>query len=146
MSDDKVLQQKYMELQTLNQQIQQLHQQSQALEQQQQELLKLSQNLDELDQVKPKSKMYAPLGGGLYVEGIIVETKKILTNVGADVMIPKTIDETKHIIEEQIDDLQNVIAQVEKKVQEFMKKGQGLHKEMMALSEKQPKKSKEILK
>ncbi|HLC72057.1 MAG TPA: prefoldin subunit alpha [Candidatus Nanoarchaeia archaeon] len=142
MSDDKVIQQKYMELQTLNQQIQQLHQQSQALEQQHSELLKLSQNLDELDKVKPQSKMYAPLGGGLYVEGIITETKKVLTNVGADVVVPQSIEATKQIIEEQIDDLQNVIAQVENKVQEFMKKGQGMHKEMMALSEKQEKNGK----
>src|SRR3989344_8240515 len=146
MSDDKVIQQKYMELQTLNQQIQQLHQQSQALEQQHSELLKLSQNLDELDKVKTESKIYAPLGGGLYVKGTITETKNVLTNVGAGVVVPQTIEATKQIIEEQIDDLQNVIAQVEKKVQEFMKKSQTLHKEMMALSEKQPKKPKELLK
>ena len=94
MSDNKVLQQKYMELQTLNQQIQQLHQQSQVLEQQQSELLKLSQNLDELDKIKPNSKMYAPLGGGLYVEGTITQTKNVLTNVGASVIVSKTIEET----------------------------------------------------
>ncbi|GEM_PF-1572219 len=142
MSDDKLLQQKYLELQTLNQQMQQLHQQSQILEQQRTELLGLSQNLDELDKIKSKSKMYAPLGGGLYVEGMITETKKVLTNVGAGVVVPKTIEETKQIIEEQIDDLQKVIGTVEKRVQEFMKKGQALHKEMMALSEKQKRSQK----
>src|SRR3989344_4490845 len=141
MSDDKILQQKYMELQTLNQQVQQLHQQSSILEQQHKELISLSQHLDELDKVKSNSKMYAPLGGGLYVEGIITETKKVLTNVGACVVVPKTIAETKQIIEEQIDDLQKVIVQIEKKVQEFMKQGQTLHKEMLAASEKQPKKA-----
>ena len=146
MSDDKILQQKYLEVQTLNQQIQQLHQQSQVLERQKNELLSLSQTLDELDTVKPQSKMYAPLGGGLYVESIITETKKVLTNVGADVVVSKTLEETKQIIEEQIDDLQNVVETVENRVQEMMKKGQRLHKEMMALSEKQPKKPKEILK
>ncbi|MDP1694722.1 MAG: prefoldin subunit alpha [Candidatus Woesearchaeota archaeon] len=142
MSDDQLLQQKYLEIQTLNQQIQQLHQQSQVLEQQKNELLSLSQTLDELDTVKPQSKMYAPLGGGLYVESIITETKKVLTNVGADVVVLKTLEETKQIIEEQIDDLQNVVETVENRVQEMMKKGQQLHKEMMALSEKQPKKPK----
>lgn len=142
MAEEKGLQQKYLELQTLNQQMQQLHKQSAVLEQQRTELFELSQHLDELDKVKPKSKMYAPLGGGLYVEGVITETKKVLTNVGAGVVVPKTIEETKQIIEEQLDDLQNVIETVEKKVQEFMRKGQQLHKEMQALSEKQPKKSK----
>ncbi len=144
MAAEKNQQQKYLELQTLNQQIQQLHQQSEVLQQQRTELLTLSQSLDELDKVKAQSKMYAPLGGGLYVEGVITETKKILTNVGASVVVPKTIEETKQIIEEQIDDLQNVIEQVENKVQEFMKKGQEIHKEMMVPSEKQPKKAKEI--
>src|SRR3989344_3731626 len=122
MTDDKILQQKYLEL------------------------LSLSQTLDELDTVKPQSKMYAPLGGGLYVESVITETKKVLTNVGAGVVVSKTLEETKQIIEEQIDDLQNVVETVENRVQEMMKKGQQLHKEMMALSEKQPKKPKEILK
>ena len=138
-ADDKALQQKYLELQTLNQQVQQLHQQSQVLAQQRTELLTLSQHLDELDKVKTKSKMYAPLGGGLYVEGIITETKKVLTNVGAGVVVPKTIEETKQIIEEQIDDLQKVIDTVEKRVQEGMKKGQQLHKEMIEFAEKAKK-------
>ena len=80
MSEDLVLQQKYLELQTLNQQTQQLHQQSRVLEQQKKELLELSQSLDELDKVKSDSKMYAPLGGGLYVEGVIKNTKKIQTS------------------------------------------------------------------
>ncbi|MBI1972548.1 prefoldin subunit alpha [Candidatus Woesearchaeota archaeon] len=142
MNEEKIIQQKYLEFQALNQQIQQLHQQAVVLEQQRTELLNISQSLDELDKVKSNSKMYAPLGGGLYVESIIKETKKVLTNVGAGVVVQKTIEETKQLIEEQIDDLQKVIEQVEKKVQEGMKKGQGLHKEILALSEKQQKKPK----
>lgn len=140
MAEEKILQQKYLELQALNQQIQQLHQQSAALEQQHKELISLSQQLDELDKVKADSKMYAPLGGGLYVEGIITQTKKVLTNVGAGVMVPKTLEETKQIIEEQIDDLQKVIVTIEKKVQEFMKRGQIVHKETLALAKEHRKK------
>lgn len=140
MAEEKILQQKYLELQALNQQIQQLHQQSAALEQQHKELISLSQQLDELDKVKADSKMYAPLGGGLYVEGVITQTKKVLTNVGAGTIVPKTLEETKQIIEEQIDDLQKVIVTIEKKVQEFMKRGQTLHKETIALAKKQQKK------
>ena len=141
MPEEQDLNQKYLELQLLNQQLQQLQEQQTLLEQQRTELLTISKSLDDLDTVKKDSRMYAPLGGGLYVEGIITETKKVLTNVGANVLLPKPSIETKQLVEEQVEQLIVLMQSMEQKMKEMMRKAEQLQGEIRVQSQAAAKKT-----
>ncbi|MEK6933430.1 MAG: hypothetical protein AABW75_00975 [Nanoarchaeota archaeon] len=67
------------------------------------ELDTLSKNLSSLGHVDNKEckESYSTLGKGLYVKSQLIE-EKILVHAGANVLVKKSINETKKIIEEQI--------------------------------------------
>lgn len=105
----EAVQQKYLELQILEQQIQQLQHQAQILQQQHQELLALKEAIQEISKVKENSESLIPLGAGVYIKGEIKDTKNIIMNVGANVTTEKTTKEALDIVEEQITHVQNLL-------------------------------------
>lgn len=105
--NEQELEQKYMEFQFLSQQYEQVQQQMQVIAQQIAELQSIDENLNNLEKLKKNKKMWVPLGGGMFIPSISSEDySKVLMNVGNNVYLKKTVKDSKKLIAEQLNAMQ----------------------------------------
>ena len=117
-------------------QIESLANQSQIIQAMIEEYNRTKITLDKINNVEDGTEVLVSIGGGAFVNANIKDTKKIVYNIGAEVMVEKTIDDAIRSIDERIDllynNLQKVIettqkleeaaTQISEKVQEMIKK------------------------
>jgi len=106
----------------IEQQMQQTQQQLQMIEQGILDMGSLDESLDELKDSKGREIM-APLGRGIFVKAKLI-SEKLTVDVGENNFVTKDISETKKLIEEQKNKLeemkQNINLDLEEKNKEFM--------------------------
>jgi len=114
----KRVQQKYMELQMLDQQMKQMQKQVEMIEQQAVELEEVQQNLDSLATSKPGSDMWVPISNGIFLKAKLEDSKKLAVNVGSNTVVTKDVQTTKAMLAEQATDMRKFQAEM---VQQFEK-------------------------
>ena len=97
----KELQERYMEMQMLEQQIRQIQQQIQMLENQLMELTATSQGLDDFEKTSKGTDILVPLSPGIFTKATLKDNKDVIVNVGANVAVKKDIRSTKDLINKQ---------------------------------------------
>ena len=97
----KELQERYMEMQMLEQQIRQIQQQIQMLENQLMELIATSQGLDDFEKTSIGTDILVPLSPGIFTKATLKDNKDVIVNVGANVAVKKDIRSTKDLINKQ---------------------------------------------
>lgn len=112
----KNINEKYLELQLLDQQLKQINQQITNLDNQLIELQRLNDNLDDIKKTKKNTEILVSIGGGIFTKAELKEHDKVLMNVGANTVVEKDIPSSKGIVTRQIDQIKNIIKQLE---QEF---------------------------
>ncbi|MAG26681.1 hypothetical protein CMI47_14160 [Candidatus Pacearchaeota archaeon] len=119
-----------MDVETI-QQASALHQQSQEIEEKAQfvenQILELEQfilSLDEIINTKEKS-MISSLGKGVHLKTQL-ESKDLLVEVGSGVVVKKTPEDTKKVIESQIKKLKELKIQLTSQLEETHQHLQGL--------------------
>ncbi|MCX6711989.1 MAG: prefoldin subunit alpha [Candidatus Woesearchaeota archaeon] len=110
------LQEKYIELQILDQTIRQIQQQLSILDQQLFELQRLNENLDEISKVNINSEILTPLGAGVFIKTQLKDNKDIFMNVGSNIITKKTVEESKNIINEQLQKIKLTISEMEEEI------------------------------
>ncbi|MBS3073726.1 prefoldin subunit alpha [Candidatus Pacearchaeota archaeon] len=90
-----------LEMNLLQNELAQLEQQMQFIEKYFQDIQNLEKSLEELKGAKKDQELFSPLGQEVFIKTKIVNPNEILVNVGEKVLVKKTIDETKEIIEEK---------------------------------------------
>ncbi|MCX6746831.1 MAG: prefoldin subunit alpha [Candidatus Pacearchaeota archaeon] len=100
-----------MKLGMFEQQIQQLQQQIEAVERGIVELNSLDIGLDELINGKDK-EIFASIGRGIFIKAKLI-SEELNVDVGGGNFVRKTIPETKELIEEQIEKLEDVKKELE---------------------------------
>ena len=103
---DKKQQEIFFKLSMFEQQIQALQQQLQAVEEGAIDLQTLNFGLDDLKGGAGK-EILAPMGRGIFVKAKLL-SEDLIVDVGGRNFVGKSIDETKKIIEEQMEKLDNV--------------------------------------
>jgi len=123
-------------LEMYKEQIESLANQSQIIQAMVEEYNRTKITLDRISNVEDGTEVLLSVGGGAFVNANIKDTKKVVYNIGADIMLEKTIEEAVKSIDERIDllynNLQKVVettqkleeaaTQISEKVQEMMKK------------------------
>ena len=104
----KETQQKYMELQLLDQQMKQLQQHLMETDAKTQQLEQIIKDLQDIQQVKEGTDILVPLAGGIFVKGNIGATDKLLVNVGSNVNVEKDVPAIVDIIKHQIKQMHDV--------------------------------------
>jgi prefoldin alpha subunit len=112
-------QEKYFELQMLDQQMKQLQQHAQQVDEKIQELQQLIEHLHSLEHVKDDTEILAPISAGIFAKANIQNTKKLLVNVGTGINVEKDIPSIIEIIKDQIKQMENVKVQVTIQQQTF---------------------------
>ncbi len=104
-------QEKFMQLQMLDQQYSQVMQQLQFIEQELLELDEFSKSLSHL-QSSDEKEILAPLGRGVYMPASRHAEKKLYVEVGAGVVVLKTPDEAAKVVESQLEQLKTAYHQL----------------------------------
>ena len=135
MNKKQDIQNKYLELQAIEQQIKQAQQQILMLNQQILELMKLAESIEDFKKIKENSKTFVPLGSGIYVEAEIKNTKRLLINVGTNVSIFRTPEESKDMINKQIEDIKEITKKTENDLYQIITYATKLQEEIRNLME-----------
>ena len=133
--NEQEAQQKYIELQLLEQQVNQLQHQFSLLEQQSIELKSLSENIEEIKNIKINTRTFSSLGNGIFLESELKDNKELLVNVGANVIVKKSIEDTKKIITNQTLEIDKLKAQIEEQLQKLTIHSIDLQEELSKLNQ-----------
>ncbi len=96
---EELMKEKYAELRMAAAEIKQLQQQLEAVEEKKQELEAASASLGELKKTKEKTRMLAPITEGIFIKASVESSNELLVNVGSNICVKKTIDETRQMLE-----------------------------------------------
>ncbi len=117
MADQKELNEKYFEMQILEQQLKQVNQQLLSVDNQLLELQRIKDNLDDLAKTKKDTELLVALGGGVFSKAELKDNSTVLMNVGANIIIEKDIASSKEVINNQIGQMSDVVSQLEQEFQ-----------------------------
>lgn len=137
---EQELQQKYIQLQLLDQQIKQFQQQILALEQQILEFRTVQDSLDNISKTKSNTNILTPLGIGIFAEASLNNNKEVLMNVGSKVVVKKPIIEAQEIIKTQTIEIENIIKSFQTQLASGIEMAMSLNKEIETLTSKSKKK------
>lgn len=126
---------KYLQLQSTHQTLQQMQEHIQVLEKQQAELMYVEHSLGELDNVKNGSEILVQLSSGIFAKAEVKSIEPVFVNVGAGIVVEKTLAATKEIMLAQIAELQRVHQDLHMKFSNLLSDFQKMQEDMKELSE-----------
>ena len=130
------LQNKYMQLQMLEQQTSQMQQHIEQMDQQAAELVQVAENLREIQDVKEGTAILVPMAGGVFVRAKIDEPEHVLINVGASSTVQKPIHAAVSLVENQLNELVEYREKTAEQLMAAVTKAHQAHTELKAMAEK----------
>ena len=101
---ERMLEEKSLQLALLDQELRKIEEQYKLIDQTIMNIELTKLNLEGIKKLK-KTEILASLAEGIYVKANIDSVDKVLVNVGKGVVVEKTIEETKEILDKKIDEL-----------------------------------------
>ena len=133
--DEKEMQQKYLEMQIIEQQMKEYQNELTALQLQINEMENLRESLEEIEKAKEKNEILTALSPGVFIKTQL-KGKNILMNVGYGVVVPKDVKEALGIVKDQTMKMQGIVYKLEKDVEIFNKHLINLQMELQELLNK----------
>ena len=94
------------------------------------------ETVENLDKLQDGQEFLLPLGNFAYLKAKIVDTSKCLVNVGASLVLEKTIAKAKEDFEKQLEDLNKIQIQLRQAMQQVMQQMQEVRSEIERLAAK----------
>jgi prefoldin alpha subunit len=98
-----------------------------------QEIALTTESLDELKNVTEDNEVLMPLGSGVYVRAKIIDMKKVITTIGADVAVDKDITGAQLSLDQRSMALQNALQATGQQLQEIANKINELNRKAQTL-------------
>lgn len=111
-------------------QLQQAEKELNAIEIKNQEIAALRESLGELKNVKKGAKSLSPMGFGIYSQGKIDNTKELLVNVGAGVIVKKPLEEVRKVLESQESQFKLISANLMQNIQMMAMQAQAIENQL----------------
>jgi len=128
--NEEELQQKYIEIQMLEQQLKMLQQQMLKIDEQVIEIRLALENLDDLKSTPKGKEILVPLTQGIFLKSELKDNEKLIVNVGANVTVEKTIEETKDLLKKQITKISEYREEIASTMENFEKQFEKLAVEL----------------
>lgn len=74
-----------------------------------------------------------PIGSGVYIQGKITNWQKILVNVGAGTIVPKSLDEAIKLVDEQVTNYQKLVQEITTEIQRKVNEIQAIQARLQEL-------------
>ncbi|MEA2037403.1 MAG: prefoldin subunit alpha [Nanoarchaeota archaeon] len=133
MNEEKV-QEKYIEMKTLEEQMKHMQEQAATLEQQLMETMTIKKSLDDFKKAQKGDEILVPISQGIFAKAELKENKEFLVNVGANTIVNKDIESTKKLMDKQIEEMQGVHSKAMMQLQQWALKAASIEKELKELS------------
>jgi prefoldin alpha subunit len=130
MTEDQVIQEKYMQFQMLQQQMEQINQHLELLHQRNAELDISINAVKDLSEVPVGNEILAPIADGILFKAKLEDNQKLIVNVGSGTTVEKTIPEVVKLLEEQKEDLNNRIFEIQDMAQQFDQQAMQIFREV----------------
>lgn len=131
--DKEKVQEKYMELQVIEQQMKQIQKQMQLVESQIEELSTATNALEDLKNTKPGTKILVPVSNGIFTKAELKDNQELIVNVGANITVNKDVDSAKSIVQEQISDMKKFEEKMMVDLQKLGMRGSALETELQKM-------------
>ncbi len=135
-SEERELQEKYIEMKILEEQMQHMQKQAQVVEQQLMEMMSTVQSLEEFKKTKIGDKVLVPISSGIFAKAELKDNTQFLVNVGADIVVSKDIESTKALIQKQVEELSELQNKVMMNIQKMSLKAASIEEELRYLASK----------
>ncbi len=99
--DAEEKQQKLLQFQVLQQHLQEISQQLELLQEQQAELEISINALQQVKETAKQTELLAPVANGIFVKGLLLDTKTVVVNVGSDVTTEMGIPRAVELLQQQ---------------------------------------------
>jgi len=136
MENKEKLQEQYLKLQFLHEQIKEIEKQTQLFNNQVVELSLTMQNLNDFKNIKQGTEILVPVNQGIYAKAELKNNKDLLVNVGSNVSVKKSIEDTKKLINNQIEEIKKLQEQMVLNLQKLTLQASSIEKEINELSKK----------
>jgi len=137
--NNKILQQKYLELQLLEQQIKEVQQQQQILNHRLNELTKLKESLSDLEKFKENKKLFSQIGPSVFIKTELKDSKNVLMDVGSGIVVEKPISEAVKLISSQLEEINNNLGLITQHLSNAAMQAQSIQEELQSLQAKSEK-------
>jgi len=96
------------------------------------ELLKLEilKSIESMEGLKQSKEVLVPLGGGVFVRAVVEDRDKVIVNVGADVFVEKSIDETIEDLKGSSEELIRAESRIKEQIAKTLAVVEKLQKEL----------------
>ncbi len=132
MNEEKA-RQKFMEMQMLSEQLKQIHAQLEVIETKKEELAQSIDNIGSIKSMKQGSNLLTPLADGIFLKATLANTQNVLVNVGAGVVVEKTLEEAQRLLAEKQNELAQYETDLNSELQKLQQYGKNLEKELEEL-------------
>ena len=122
----KEQQKQYLRFQMIEQQAQQLQQYLQVFDQQLLELRTIIKSLKEFNELKKGDSILAPVANGMFVKAKLEEASTLRINVGAGVVVSKTVEEAVKMMESQESEIIQYRSDALAKLEELLRQPEAL--------------------
>ncbi len=135
MDNKEKLQEKYMELQILEQQLKQVQKQIQNIDAQIGEALSIQQQMADWKDVKEGNEILVPLFNGIFFKAKVDDPKSFVVNVGADSVATKNHEEASELIEKQVIELNHYRGDFIRQLNHLAQRAQAVEAELVKISQ-----------
>ncbi len=97
------------------------------------DLTKTGATLRGLKDPDNEQEILIPIGSGVYIQGKITNWQKILVNVGAGTIVPKSLDDAIKLVEEQTTNYQKLIQEISSEIQKKVNEIQAVQAKLQEL-------------
>ena len=132
-AQQKRVQQKYMELQMIDQQMKQVQKQVEAIERQAMELDEVQQSLDDLAKSKQGAEMWVPISSGIFLKAKLEDNARLAVNVGSNTVVRKDIPATKAMLAEQAGEMRKFQTELVEQFEKMAERAAGLQSELQEI-------------
>ena len=130
MAEDQKTEDRYRQLQMIQQQAEQIAEYVQKLQLQLQEIENSLEALQELKDTALNTEILAPVANGIFLKASLQDNQKLVVNVGAEVTVEKTIPEVINLLQEQKEKITQNVSEAEGVLQELQEHVRRVYQEM----------------
>jgi len=119
-------QNKYLQLQLIDQQARQLQQYLQTFDQQLLEIKSVINSINELSKLKKGDTILAPIANGIFIKAKLEDNKEVRMNVGNNTVVAKSIESAIMMLQGQEAEITQYRSEVIAKLDELIKQAESL--------------------
>jgi prefoldin alpha subunit len=129
----KKLQQKYVEMQMIDQQMKQAEQQMMQLDKQMIDLSTVQEAMDDLKKTKDGTELFVPITNGIFAKAQIKDNDNLLVNVGSMTAVPRTVAEVKAMLDRQAIEIGEIKSRMGEQIEALAEKAVVIEQELNEL-------------